>query len=422
MNPNDPTTNQPFTSQDNATPQPPEGQPPFTPDGGAYSSGSTPIASSQNNTAMPGQPFPQAPNPVQPIPGQAQPNNPFASSAIPSPSSGQANGQPLSGMPPLPDNKKPKVVLWIAAAFVVVLIVGAIAYGLWSANQSNPDKVFRSAINNAFSTKRVTQSSSDGSTSQASMQLDATNVADPKVSVDASINIFGTDIKLKGYGGLKNSYIYYSSFGSATADKEFGPIIGKWIQLRKNGALPAGVDQSVTILSDPRYIAFGDFMFGNFSNQDRQQLTDFVVNNKIYKYDSKSVTSDKVNGKKVLVYPITENTAKLKELNVLVAKKMGLKESDIKSSLSELSSRHVSNIKLYIDVSSKRLVKVTLADSGQKETNEYSDYNSSKFPGEPQADLTWADFERIETDLLSVTGGSSSFGGGGVSTSPLLTQ
>ncbi|HSX31231.1 MAG TPA: hypothetical protein VLE99_04905 [Candidatus Saccharimonadales bacterium] len=292
----------------------------------------------------------------------------------------------------------------------MLVLAGAGAYW-WVKQQTTPDKVFHAAITKLLSTTSITQSVGDAN-NMGVVSYNLSNLKDPHVSVSLSIKAPGETIKLSGYGTLQNDYVKYNSFGDPTSDRALSGIVNKWVQMRTNGTLATGADPSIEDLTSPRYLAFGDIMIGNFSAAQRQQILQFIQTNNIYSYNAKKVTTATVNGKKVYVYPITENIAKLKELNKKVAPMMGLSTSDIQDVLDTLGTS--GNPKLYITVGSKEIVKYTLQESGATATGSYTDYGSTTLPSEPTGAMSWTEFEQKQAAISNQLLGSDTSGSSGL--------
>lgn len=293
-------------------------------------------------------------------------------------------------------------VLLVSLTAVFVVALGASLW--WQNHQATPEEVFTGALSKLMSTKTVTQSTSGSDISEA-FTYDGSDVKNPKVSINVALKSSGLTNKVSGYGTLKNGYMKYTSFGSSAIDDKVPTLVNKWIQLRKDGTVLKGVDAESEGLVDPRVLAYGDLMMGNFSASDRDKLVHYITANKVYKYDAKHVTTSTVNGAKVYVYPVTENIPKLKELNKKVAAIMGVSDADIKTALDQLGSSGTT--KLYIDMHNKQIVKYTTTQDGETVTGAYTDYDTTSLPTEPKADMTWDEFMQEESKVLTMLGAST---------------
>jgi hypothetical protein len=321
-----------------------------------------------------------------------------------SPLDAAANPSPIS-----PRRRSKFLLLSLA----ITVLLTATASAMWQqSHQATPDEVFTGAITKLMSTKTVTQSASSSTISQ-SFAYDGSNIKDPRVSISVALKSSGLVNKLSGYGTLKDEYLKYTSFGSSAIDDKVPTLVNKWIQLRKDGATLKDVDAESEGLVDPRVLAYGDLMMGNFSASDRQKLVNYVTTNKVYKYDTKKVTTSTVNGDKVYVYPVTENIVKLKELNKKVAAIMGVSPTDIKAALDQLGTSGTT--KLYIDIHNKQVVKYTSTQDGNTITGAYTDYDTTSLPTEPKADMTWDEFIQEESDVLNKLSTNANATSGGTS-------
>lgn len=299
---------------------------------------------------------------------------------------------------PVSPRRSSKVLL-ISLAGVFVVALGTSLW--WQNHQASPQEVFTGALTKLMSTKTVTQSTS-GSNISESFAYDGSNIKNPKVNISVALKSSGLTNKLSGYGTLRNGYMKYTSFGSPAIDDKVPSLVNKWIQLRKDGVVLKDVDAESEGMVDPRVLAYGDLMVGNFSANDRQKLLDYITANKIYGYDVKHVTTSIVHGSKVYVYPVTENVSKLKELNKKVAAIMGVSDSDIKTALDQLGTSGTT--KLYVDIHSKQIVKYTTTQDGETVTGAYTDYDTTSLPAEPKADMTWDEFMQEESKVLTMLG------------------
>jgi hypothetical protein len=367
--------------------------------------------SQEEPLATPSEPPAQTPALVSIIPGD---------SSIPPPPGMVDTPVPpvMINQPPVANKMNRKRNILLAVVIIVLLGLGGIGWQ-WQNQQNTPEDVFTGAISKLLSTKTITQSTSDGSSSEV-INYDASNVKAPIVSVAISLKSSNLTNKLSGYGTLKDSYLKYTSFGSAAIDAKVPTLVNKWIQLRQNGVNLKGVDAVSEDLADPRSIVFGDLMIGNFTASDHQKLLDYIATNKVYKYDSSKVTTATVNGSKAYVYPLTENISKLKELNKKVAALMGIPAADIEPSLAQLTTP--SNAKVYVDINTKQIVKYTATQDGVTATGSYSGYNTTSLPAQPKAAMTWEQFMQKQTDALDSLLGSGTSSSTPVSGAPVSQQ
>ena len=287
------------------------------------------------------------------------------------------------------DSKKSQHELFVALVVGVVLAISGGGLLVLHANQTNnPNKVFEAALKSAYSTRYVQQTITSSPDSETIL-YDLTSIKDPRISTSISQYSDGSVTKINGYGTIRNSYIEYTKVGSINDSN----LINKWVQLRKNTALLPGIDASADGYTDPRYYVFGNFIFGNFSPSDRLTLVKYALANHVYAYKASGITKSRLNGKAVYIYDVTENTDKLKSLSRQVATAMGIKISDIALALDNLGTTSPDD-KLYIEIGSKRLVKVISSLGGITSTNSYA-YNPVALPVEPKADDGYVNLQTI---------------------------
>ncbi len=299
--------------------------------------------------------------------------------------------------------------LHVVAAVSVGIVMLAVISGtwLWMAQRSTPNAVFTAAISKLLDAKTVTQKFSVSSLTGV-VAFDASNPTHPLVSSTAMISNSGMTVTVNGYGSLKNDYIKYASLGSPTLDTMFPGMVGTWVQVRTNGKLAHGVDSQLVEFADPRDMAFGDFIIGNFSANDRRILLAYIAKHKVYTYDKNQVGATTMNGSEVYVYTVHENVAQVKALNKKAAAMLHIPVAQIKSILGLVGS--ASATQLYVDVNSHAIVKYTSVVDGQTIFGSYTNYNTTSLPKKPAGSITWKQFERKQSSSPNVLGPGSSSG------------
>jgi len=289
---------------------------------------------------------------------------------------------------------------------VAVLVLATAGFGWWSDRHDNtPDKVFADAIGKLLSTKSITQSVSSN-TASLSVKFDMRNVKDPRVSMTIAEQDGATVAKVSGYGSLQNEYLKYTTFGDAALDGSLKSLVNKWVQIRTNGTVAADANADAKALTDPRYLMFGDFLMGNFSAADRQDLLQFIKSNHVYNYDVKHVKTVAVQGRNAYVYSLTENVPELKKLNQKAAAVMGVPLADVEPALAGINEGGA--IELYIDEGTKEIVGYVNTVGTTVARGSYTDYDMTSLPPQPHADLTWAQFTHKESALTSQPDGVAS--------------
>jgi hypothetical protein len=369
----------------------------------------TPIAFNPNFTTQASEPSPfvapapiytqpvvAAPplTPLQPAPVISQPSQQLAQVAI--------AGQPQKKKYPLAliALNKRAILTTVAAAVVIIGAGGLYSYARWYSAQNTPTKIFSDAMQNSLQTSQVdTQTNTNGTVNTA--DFDFSNLADPIVSTHQTVNMYGSSFIMAGYGSAKNTYVSYAHFPSTISPTITSLATNGWIQLRDAGSLPAAVNQSLVDVSDPRYQTVGVLTFGTFSQKTRQQLINFTGSEKIYAYNTASVTHTTLNGIKVVAYPIKLNVPFLKIYDESVAADEGFSPTDVQDGVDSLTQWTGAKATFYVDAATHRFVEAKLSKPGQQTTIAYFNYGNANIPNEPETRLNWTEFETVQNMISS---------------------
>jgi hypothetical protein len=321
------------------------------------------------------------PTPVAPVGGMSPVNS------VPTVGNMGGSTTPVS---PKQNSKNLKTILPIAIVLVILVIVGCVM-ALVLSKSTTPTSAFNDALSNALSTKNLEQTASAAGSS-IDIKYNVANIESPVISSAASLDLFGENAALTGYGTFSNSYIKYKTITSTEGSTaSLDDILNKWVQVKTDGKVAANADASLEQLIDPTYNFFGQYIFGNFSASQRSTLTSYIESNDIYKFNAKNVTKTTLNGASVYKYQVTLNTTKLTDLNNKVAAMINLPKNDYQDITSVLSDGP-SSATMYVDTSSKELVKVTATTQGVTETINYKNFNDTTLPSAPQPQLTFAEY------------------------------
>ncbi len=301
--------------------------------------------------------------------------------------------------------KKKKGFL-LTALSLLVLIGGVCTAVFLLMNNTDPDKLFNTMINNSLSVTSYrqlsTEKDSDGTLySKTDIKVDLADIKNPKSSAVYTFDEISTELpsKIETYGG-NNSYLRVS-----TKDPEsFGidpKYTDKWIKIDTKASIEDGsLSHYFAVFADAKTNLFGHFAMGNYSDNQRQELANFIVSSKVYDYDRTQVSTEVLNGNTVLVYKATINQAKLTELNEKIAKIVGVdKDSLALFSLQGLSE--VSTAKMYVDSKKAVLVKVVAETDVGTIENVYSEHGTTVLPEEPKSEADSKDAFKLD-DLLSI--------------------
>lgn len=281
----------------------------------------------------------------------------------------------------------------------MLLLAGGIAGWLqWRARASNPDTIFRAALDNSLSTVNV-EAVTTGPANESDRSFDFSNLKDPLVSSKAGITRYGASYQVAGYASAKNSYLSYVQFPATAPAAIADAAQNGWIHLRNNGVMPNNVGYNLAYVADPRYTAFGVWLFGNFPADTRPRLAQYAVNRHVYAYDTANVTRDKVGSTAVYVYPVKLNVPDLKFMNQSAALLEGFGTADVQAAIDNLDSYKHATLKLYISISDHRLLRLESTVDDETTTVNYSNYGHSTVSNEPETKLAWVDFAAPQLQL-----------------------
>jgi hypothetical protein len=338
----------------------------------------------------PDQPPPQ-PSQTPPPPPHGQSPDPqqfFTSSSPPPPSAGYGF---IQNTPLPPKRRGNKWIIAVTAVIILIIIVVGATIALSrkqpKQQQETPVTAFRQMLVTSLSTGQVAQQTTVANHDKLGQQtrFDVSDITNPKVLMKIKTGSYDYN----GYATLQNSYLNYQHFntGNSKYDQQLSSLIGIWFQIKQNGQDSPGYDSKQTTLIDPFVNFFGDFDFGNFPANDRQQLVQYLVSNKVYQYDPSKVATAQLNGKDVYVYPVQENAAKLKQFNLKVAAFMGADTSRVNPILTHLKD---TSVKMYVTKDTHQLIKVE--NNGSVVTYQYN--NLQALPPEPASPLTAHQFSQ----------------------------
>ena len=340
-------------------------------------------------------PYGAAPNPYgQPQPGQtpqagsaygqdqvapAQPAVPFFLDP-----NGPYGPLHAAAAPPPPKKNKGPLLAVIAIAAIAV-VGGAIGLAVMvggGGGSSAVDVAFQQSLLKSYATSNFKQKLTSGKNTQT-VAYDLSDPSDPKINVSA--DFVDAELKFTGYGDAKNTYAkLIKADGLNVSDS----MLQKWVQVRKAGKLPES-SKALDLLSsaiDPQRLLFGDVIFGNFSETDRQTLLNEAIQQKVYSYDANKVATSVIGGKPVYVYDVAINTTALEQLNEKAASLFGFTSS----SGDQRVLSGASTATMYVSIGDQNLLKMEYKSGDDQVTSEYSDFGSTALSSEPKAELDWS--------------------------------
>jgi hypothetical protein len=292
-----------------------------------------------------------------------------------------------------------KLLVPVSILVALVIVGGGIYAGVqYMRTQASPDTFFSDMITKSLSTAdvQITKQVSGGVSTTTSLAL-----SDPKnviSSATTTATIAGADFGLSGYGTAQNSYVSYTKLPTSVPPVMAGTIQNRWLQLRANGVLPGAIPASLFDVADPRYQAFGPFIFANLPVATRQKLSQFIITNHIYKYDVASVKHISLNGKKDTLFTAKLSNGYLQVANQSVASSEGFTPADVQRAIDALDVYKNASALLYVN-SAHQLVRLTLQTTNQTVTYDYSNFTTNSLPAMPSTKLTWAPFAPTQLQM-----------------------
>ncbi|HET8709637.1 MAG TPA: hypothetical protein VFL85_05170, partial [Candidatus Saccharimonadales bacterium] len=220
---------------------------------------------------------------------------------------------------------------------------------------------------------------------EATQKANLQNIKDARISANAKLKTSDLGLDFDGYGTFKKSYFKINKAdGEPPLDKS---LLGKWVVVDTSGG-DASLADSLSIMQDvydPNYAMLGDYIFGNFTPTQREELEKYVLGSKLYSYDPAKVTKSKRDGQAVYVYKVKTDGKKLLDYNKKVAAMMGIGADKLDTVTMFLDTQEVA---MEVSIKDEQLVHVTL-DAGSVT---YSGWNTTTLPQEPKPDLTFKQF------------------------------
>lgn len=397
--------------------EPAQLQPPYSPTNDSIASpepepiATMPIATSPPSPELqppaPQQPTTEPSTEQHPAPFQTPNNMPAQAPAphipiAPINSTGSETPKPHSFTPP-PQKKRRRIFTIIAITGASLLIIaGIISFAKAQAAWNNPDKAMKDAIGNNLTLKKV-KSQTTSQSINSTTEYDFTAIKNPIISTESTIPQPKGPINMTGYGSAKNNFFSYTKLPSNLNSQGVKNAIGAVVQSRANGIEYKGVEGMPKKVSDPRYQVISPLLFGNYDEKTRTQLTDFMLNNKVYKYDINKVVGEKINDEGVLAYPIKLNVSYLKVSNQSAVFNMGFDPAEVQLGIDNLQELEGAKITIYIRKSDHKFIRIKIEKDGQTKTVDYTNQDDLSIPDEPQTKLTWPNFEPVQAQIDAQT-------------------
>lgn len=342
------------------------------------------------------QPLPPTPDPV--IAPEAQPLPPSEPVIPDAPDSAPTPTRSFVPPPRQPQRWRKLVLVAFCVLAVLVLVGGAAYWWHWQTVRNNPTTVFQDALQSSLATNQV-QANTTTPTGTIQVDYDFTSLKNPLVSSQATVQLYGAQFQVEGYGSAQNTYASYAKFPASMPASITNVAQNSWVQLRSKGIEPPTVSAVLSNLDDPRYQDFGPLVFGNFPAGERTRLVNFLLAQHIYAYQAAKVSKTALGGAKVFAYPVTLNINYLKIFIQSAAASEGFDPSEVQTAVNALNAWRGSTVTLYVSASTHRFVEALFRQGGQQTTTTYSAYNTASLLNEPETNLTWQYFLPVQLQI-----------------------
>lgn len=193
---------------------------------------------------------------------------------------------------------------------IFALIFGLVGSYLWySRMYMTNERRFWNAINNSMATQSVTRSLTSGGTGNTVIQNQQFHFAPQMVSrshvsfIQKSA-VVDTAVETEGISFVDHQFSRYNTFRTNQQREDgtspnLNPILGKW----EGNQVPEDQleDARLNYVSELVTLA----VFGNFGSEFRSDTIEKLKQNNVYEINTDRISEDTIDGKKVLVYPVT---------------------------------------------------------------------------------------------------------------------
>ena len=292
-------------------------------------------------------------------------------------------------------------VLIPAAVVAVIALAGWGAYAgvQYLRMQASPATIYKDALANALMTKQVQIGQQVGADTTTTM-LDLTHLTSPRLSAESTTSIGGNSFSIKTYGTISDTYVSYTKLPTGLSTSTVSAATNHWVQLRKGGLLPAGINASLSNTADPRYQAFGPLLFANLSPQASHTTAQFLVDHKVYGYTLSKVHKVALGDKQALLFS-GAFAADYSQIAIQsLATSEGLSVNDVQRIVDAVGAFKGGTSALYVDPGSRLPLRLVLTTStGQTAIYDYSQFNAAALAARPTSNTDWPQFATQQLQL-----------------------
>ena len=279
--------------------------------------------------------------------------------------------------------KKSNKKLFILFVFCVTLC-GIAAAGYWFYEQSKPDTLFYAAVSNAMSTKVAKREIKDEA-STASGPLLATIESDFSDNKNAKSHIqysyeppktpsgnTKNNISMKGEIVSKDDKSFQGRILNLSQNKLAGVSINRWYEVEMSNYKGNAIFDTFHLQKELKLLAPG-LPFGNLSPDERGAVVDYMKASQIFKITHVQETSYENTPVKVMTLEAKSGDVAgfTKKMNEVF--KMSLPGTS-------LPTDTVGSLKVWIDATSSRFIKVTSVPDSDKDNLAFHDETAISYP------------------------------------------
>jgi len=271
------------------------------------------------------------------------------------------------------------VLLGALLAFVTYTFVSRMI------QDSRAKGVFSQALSNTYSTKSFTKQVVYNQANYTETSYDVQDIKKPKLSAKTFVTAGGVSgFASEGYSTLDNTYVKFMVSDPSETQKEYAD---KWIQLRKDGKIPADADVNALELYDVRFTPFGLTSLGNFSESQRSDIVNYIEQNNVFSFEPREVKYQRSNAENLYMYTVTSKPDKIAGLSKKIVSIVGY---GMAPEIAKSNKEYTANI--WVNAETKRIVQIRTQKAGQPVTYNFYNFDKADVGPEPEAQLGWSDY------------------------------
>ena len=301
--------------------------------------------------------------------------------------------------PQIKEKKRRKLKLRLTKQVVLPILVaiaimtfggGAYAFVGWQSTQKEPSTILSNALTNSLSQQHM-EITTTRTGETVNTKLDLSQANNPVSYTETDFQMYGSAFKAESYGTTTDGFVKYTGLPSVINAQTSKAAQNVWVQVRGKEKVN-GLDLRLAKLSDPRHHMFGPVLFGNYTEENKQQLVKFVIDHQIYKPLSTSVKTTELDGVKVYEMPVKLDVGFLKVALQSAAVGLGYTPQDVQTSVNELESYKDGQATMYISTKEQHIVRFAFTKNGEEVAVHYAPAEAAGLPSAPQAQQTWQAF------------------------------